>query len=200
MFRLTRTALFFSFVTFLVILRIMTVTNTTKTMNRNFVEDCLTLSVERRNSDLVLLIESDFAGRCHKSQLYVDDKRLAGQLEELWKSIKTKKLLRMHVGFSEIDYYDNMTDMYEVPSASIERGLKRARIGSSEHGAIPKDWSICLSSRIADTTTVGPIIEVCKKTLGSRLFTPAVEKAFVKKLRPVLQKKTNYANFYNEND
>jgi len=119
--------------------------------------------------------------------------------ESLWKSIKTKKLLKLSVGFGEIDYYDNMTDMYEVPYASIERGLKKARIGYSTHGSIPKEWSCDLAMRFADTSANTPIMEAIKKTLGST-FTPEIEKEFAKKLKKVLQKKERYASYHYQSD
>jgi hypothetical protein len=168
-------------------------------MRNYFTNDCLTISVERRKEEnkLILHIGSDYSGGCHKSQLHVNEKRLAEKLEELWKSIKTKKLLKLSAYFNELDYYDNEVDVYTTPIARIERGLKRARLFESTHGAIPKDWEFIVTSVFADTSTNTPIIEVIKRTLGS-LFTLNLEKEFVKKLRPVLQKKTNYMSFSKE--
>lgn len=168
-------------------------------MRNYFVRDYLSISVERLSTDnqLRLSISSDFTGSSRKSQLYLNEKRLAGDVESLWKSIKTKKLLKLSVGFGEIDYYDNMTDMYEVPYATIERGLKKARIGFSSHGSIPKDWSCDLVMRFADTSANTPIMEAVKATLGS-MFTPKLEKEFVKKLKLVLQKKERYASVSQE--
>lgn len=165
-------------------------------MKRNFLIDSLELSVERyREGKLLLIISSDYSGGCHKSQLHVNEKSFAEKLEELWKSIKTKKLLHLHAGFGEIDHYDDMTDTYSTPNFHIERGLKKARITYSEHGSIPKDWCFSISAIFADTTTNTPIIEACQKTLGFSLFTPAVKKAFIKSLRPVLQKKKAYCSY-----
>jgi hypothetical protein len=170
-------------------------------MRNYFVREYLSISVERLSTDnqLRLSISSDYSGSNRKSQLYVNEKRLADDIESLWKSIKTKKLLKLSVGFGEIDYYDNMTDMYEVPYASIERGLKKARIGYSTHGSIPKEWSCDLAMRFADTSANTPIMEAIKKTLGST-FTPEIEKEFAKKLKKVLQKKERYASYHYQSD
>jgi hypothetical protein len=165
-------------------------------MRSYFTADCLGITVSRRaDGGLNLEISSD-TGLCHKSQLYVNEKRLAEEVERLWKSVKTKKLLNLSVGYSEEDYYDNMTNIYTTPSVNIGRGLKRARIFESQHGCIPKDWSFNLYATLADTTTNTPILEVLKKALGY-LFTPAIEKEFIKKLRLVLQKKEKQADYYN---
>jgi hypothetical protein len=168
-------------------------------MYRNFTNDCLSISVERTSTEnkLILRISSDYAGSCRKSQLYVDEKRLGQQLEEVWKSIKTKKLLRLRASFGECDHYDDMTDIYTTPIVYMERGLKRVRFDEREHGSIPKDWSYDVSALFADTTTNTAILEVIKKVLYLK-FTKDIEKKFIKSLRPVLQKKERYANYETE--
>jgi hypothetical protein len=169
-------------------------------MYRNFTNDCLSITAERgKENKIILTISSDWAGGCHKSQLHVDEKRMGLQLEEVWKSIKTKKLLRLRASFGEIDYYDDETDMYETPIVYMERGLKRARFNSRNHGSIPKDWSFDVCAVLADTTTNTAVLEVLKKSMYTK-FTKDVEKEFVKKLRPLLQKKVNHVNYYSESD
>jgi hypothetical protein len=168
-------------------------------MRNHFTKDYLELSVERRDENKLVLHITSETGMCHKSQLYVNEKRLADDLERFWKSIKTKKLLRMSTYFGEVDWYDDEVDVYETPVVSIQRGLKRARMGFSTHGSIPKDWTFTLTSVFADTSANTPIMEVIKAALGS-YFTPQIEKEFVKKLRLVLQKKTKYANYQGEGE
>lgn len=169
-------------------------------MKRNFTKRCLQVNVARGNdNNLILSIGSDYSQSQHKGQLYVNGKRLAETVESFWKSIKTKKLQYLSVGFDEIDWYDSMTDIYTTPYVHIERGLKKARISEREHGSIPKDWSFNLTAKFADTTTVTPILEVVKSALGS-YFTPEMEKEFKKVIKPVLQKKTTYCNVYGEDD
>jgi hypothetical protein len=168
-------------------------------MKRNFTSRTLSVNVSRGNTDnqLVLSIDSDYSNSQHKGRIHVDGKRLAETVERFWKSIKTKKLLRIGVGFDHIDWYISEVDIYTTPNVYIERGLKKARITAREHGSLPKDWSFNFLAKFADTTTVTPVLEVVKAALGS-LFTPKMEKEFKKVMKPVLQKKTNYCNVYGE--
>jgi hypothetical protein len=169
-------------------------------MKRNFTKSCLQINVAREREDgLTLSIGSDYSQSQHKGRIYPDKNRLATTVESFWKSIKTKKLLRVGVSFDEIDWYDNHTDMYTTPKVHIERGQKKARIDEREHGSIPKDWSFHLNARFADTTTVTPILEVVKAALGS-FFTPKMEKEFKKVMKPLLQKKSTYCNVYGEDN
>lgn len=162
-------------------------------MKNLFTKECLQISVRRTNeNNIVLSIESDFSGSDRKSQLYVNEQRLATEVENFWKGTKTKKLLSMSVSFGEIDWYDDMTDIYETPIIRIERGLKKAKVGYREHGSIPKDWSVDTYFKFADTTTNTPILEVVERALGS-YFDADGKKKFVKELKPFLQKKTTSA-------
>jgi hypothetical protein len=167
-------------------------------MRNLFTRECLTIQVARRQENkIALTISSDYSGSDRKSQLYVNEQRLATEVESFWKGIKTKKLLLANVSFSEIDWYDDMCDVYETPSITIKRGLKKARISHQEHGSIPKDWSVDLFCMFDDTTTNTPILEVIKSALGG-YFNADYEKKFVKELKPFLQKKTNHINVYSE--
>jgi hypothetical protein len=161
-----------------------------------FTQDTLSVHVNRLSTDnkIRVNISSDYSGSDRKSQLYVNGKRLAEEVETFWKSIKTKKLLSMSVSFNEIDWYDNMTDIYETPIIRIERGLKKAKIGSQDHGSIPKEWGVDLYCTFADTTTNTPILEVVKSALGS-YFDAKAEKEFIKALKPLLQKKVTSARW-----
>jgi hypothetical protein len=164
-------------------------------MKNNFTTQCLNINLARvDDNEINLGISSDFSGSERKSRLYVNEKRIAEQIERFWKSIKTKKLIILSVSFGECDYYDNMTDVYETPVVSIKRGLKKARIGSQSHGCIPKEWSFDMSCRFKDTTTSTPILEVVKQALGSK-FTEKHEKELKKALKLFLQKKVRYANW-----
>jgi hypothetical protein len=164
-------------------------------MKSLFTKECLSVSVNRiQDNKLRLSISSDYSGSERKSQLYVNEKRLAEVVEGFWKSIKTKNLLSMSVSFSEIDWYDDMTDMYETPIIRMERGLKKARIGYKDHGSIPKEWSVDVYFTFSDTTKNTPILEVVKGALGSH-FDADAEKKFVKSLKPLLQKKSDRASW-----
>jgi hypothetical protein len=160
-----------------------------------FTKESLSVSVSRMQEDKIRVsIASDFSGSSRKSQLYVNEERLSVDVESFWKSIKTKKLLSMLVSFDEIDWYDDMTDMYETPVIRIARGLKKAKVSHREHGSIPKDWAVDVCFVFNDTTTNTPILEVVKSALGS-YFDAEAEKAFTKALKPFLQKKVTRASW-----
>jgi hypothetical protein len=168
-------------------------------MKNLFTNDCLSVSVNRLQEDKIrLCISSDFSGSSRKSKLYVNEERLSNDVESFWKNTKTKKLLGMSVSFGEIDWYDDMTNMYETPIVKIERGLKRARVSHKDHGSIPKDWSVDVYFTFADTTTNTPIMEVVKGALGS-YFNSEAEKKFIKELKPFLQKKITRTSWEAEN-
>ena len=161
-------------------------------MRNLFTEEELSINVARRQENkIALTISSDYSGSDRKSQLYVNGERLATTLESFWKGIKTKKLLLANVSFSEIDWYDDMCDVYETPSITIKRGLKKAKVSHQEHGSIPKDWSVGAYFKFADTTTNTPLLEVIERALGS-YFDADAKKKFIKELKPFLQKKENY--------
>jgi hypothetical protein len=170
-------------------------------MNRNFRNDSLEIGLRRfetpTENKLILSISSDYSGSNRKSQLHVDEKRLSEQVEKVWKSVKTKKLQSMTVYFSEIDWYDDMTNIYHTPVIKIGRRMKKSKIEHYEHGSIPKDWSITLTAVLSNTKVVTPIIEVVKSVL-SPYFTPSMEKDFTKLIRTVLQKSGKSCNYYTE--
>jgi hypothetical protein len=170
-------------------------------MYKYFTNNCLSIILERdHDNNLRLHISSDYAnGNYHKQKLYIDEKRFAISLEDLWKSIKTKKLQSIRAGFGEIDYYDNMTDIYTTPVVSMMRGKRKAEIEYCNHGSIPKDWSMNLSAVILNTTTINPILEVIETAIGLFRFE-AIKKELVKMLRPVLQKKKTYVNYYKQTE
>jgi hypothetical protein len=124
----------------------------------------------------------------------VNEKNIAETVEKTWKSIKTKKMLSLNTWFGEIDWYDNMTDIYETPMVNIKRGLKRAKIAHKEHGSIPKDWSFNVGIVFSDTTTNTPVLEVLNKVLYS-LFTKEIEKEFVKAIKPFLRKEKSNVSY-----
>ena len=162
-------------------------------MRNLFTNECLQIGTSRLSDGTIKLeISSDYSGSSRKSQLYVNEERIAKAVEDFWKSIKTKKLQKLKVYFDEIDWYDDEVDVYTTPVIGIQRGLKRAKIADQTHGSVPKDWGVDLVCIFADTTTNTPILEVVKSAVGKYL-TSDLEKQFVKELKPFLQKKANYA-------
>jgi hypothetical protein len=167
-------------------------------MKNNFTKNCLEIFLNKKQvgetEEIILNISSDYSRSNRKSKLYVNEKTLATQLEEFWKSITTKKLIKLEIGFGEIDYYDDMTDIYETPIIYIKRGLRKAKIEHRDHGSIPKDWSFDISAIFSPVKTSPPIFEIIKKALGS-YFTEEHEKALLKKIKPFLQGKEKHLNF-----
>jgi len=166
-------------------------------MYKNFSNDTLEISLRRLTTEdnkIVLHIESDYSHSAHKGQLHVNEKDLAEKVERTWKSIKTKKMQYLNVWFGEIDWYDNMTDIYETPMVNIKRGLKRAKVEHKEHGSIPKDWSFNVGIRLTDTTTSTPVMEILKAVLYC-LFTKDIEKQFAKELKPFLRKEKDRVSY-----
>ena len=119
-------------------------------MRHYFTDECLGVNLRRAENKIIVTIDSDYARSNHKGQLYVSGEGVANDVLQLWKSIKTKKLLRMHVSFDEIDWYDDEYDVYETPVVIMERGLRKPKVGSRNHGSIPKEWSVCLSMVFTD--------------------------------------------------
>jgi hypothetical protein len=169
-------------------------------MNSQFTKDCLEINLGR-NSDNTISIEvsSDYAYSSRKSQLYVNEDKLRNEVEQFWKSIRTKKLLSMRVYFDEIDWYDDEVDVYQTPIIAIERGLKRAKVSERNHGSIPKDWSINVRMKFDDTTTNTPILEVIEKLLVHKFPTNA-KVEIIKKMKPFLRKEENYVGYYNSDN
>ena len=162
-------------------------------MRSLFTNECLQIGTSRLSDGTIKLeINSDYSGSSRKSQLYVNEERIAKRIEDFWKSIKTKKLLKLHVSFDEIDWYDDEVGVYEIPTFNIQRGLKKVKVGHERHGSVPKDWGVTLICVFADTTTNTPILEVVKSAVGNFL-TSDLEKQYIKELKPFLQKKANYA-------
>ena len=155
-------------------------------MRHYFTNECLDINLRRVKNNLHLSISSDYSRSNHKGQLYVNGERMAEDVLQLWKSIKTKKLTRINAMFHEIDWYDNEVDVYETPVVIMERGLRKAKIGSRNHGSIPKDWTIDLNMVFTDLQTKKPILDTIKATLGS-LFTTELEKKFVKQYNPIIK-------------
>lgn len=167
-------------------------------IHQNFTKNCLSLTVSRFKSNdgdrVSLDINSDFSGSSRKSQLYVNEDRITSDVERLWKGVKTKKLMGISTSFGEVDYYDNMTDVYQTPSVMIKRGLRKARVYHRDHGSIPKDWSFDFRALFSDLKTTGPLMEVIKASLSDKI-TPDDEKKIKKQLLLFLKTGKAYYSF-----
>ena len=169
-------------------------------MNNLFTNECLSVGVSRTGEGKIQMeISSDYVYSRRKSQIHVNVEMVGEEVQRAWKSIKTKKLDKLMLSFDEIDWYDDMTDVYDTPVIHMTRGQKKYRVGYRSHGSIPKDWSVNVSAQISDTTTKTPIMEVVNVILGTR-FTPEMEKKMTKELKSFLQKKINYFRVVKEEE
>lgn len=150
-----------------------------------FKKDTLQISVNRKENKVYVEISSDYINSNRKSQLYVSGDRLGEQLLNEWKRCKTSKLKRMMVSFYPIDHYDDMTDIYETPIVSMERGLRKYKLEHSEHGSIPKEWGVEVIMKFEDIQTKKPIKDCITNVLGS-LFDTELQKKFDKVCNPVI--------------
>ena len=152
-------------------------------MENNFNKDYLTISVGRtRENGVSLSITSDYAYSDRKSRLYVNSKGLCSDVERIWKGRKGSKLQSIVLSFDEIDWYDDMCNVYTTPIVSIGKGSRKAKVGSQQHGSIPKEWGIELEFTFLDTKVVTPLLDAIKSTLGYT-FTKDMEKVFKKRFK-----------------
>lgn len=161
-------------------------------MQKYFKPDYLRIILQREKPSMDgsvkfhLHFEADYNGSVRKSSLWINEDRFANDVENLWKSIKTKKMLSVKASFDEIDWYDDMTDVYDTPIASMKRGLRKAKIVHQQHGSIPKEWAIQVSFIVDDTNSITPFEEIIKATIGT-YYTDEFAKRIKKVFRPVLQ-------------
>jgi len=160
--------------------------------------DDLTISL-RRTSDnkFVMDIEADYRYSMRKSQIYFNKElieEIKNRLLNCWKKTKTKKLKSIRFYFDEIDWYDNLVDVYTTPIFYMERGKKKPRVGYQEHGSIPKEWAAKLSFVFETTTKITPFMEVVDKFFNAN-FNKEERKRLEKMFRSVLKNKTNYDVF-----
>jgi hypothetical protein len=171
----------------------------THKMDILFTKNCLQINLSRNEDNTISIeISSDFANSQKKSQLYVNEDNIRFQVEQFWKSIRTKKLLFLQMYFSEIDSYNSSDIVYKTPTFSIARGLKKVVLERKAHNNIPKDWSIVVKIHFADTLTYLPIFEVLEKMLVHK-FTTNAKVEVVKKLKSFLRKEIKEVNYYNAN-
>jgi hypothetical protein len=184
-------------------------------MYRNFDKRTATINVSKEQirvpkkdgtSELVdginVYITSDLPNQnCHKSQLYINQKAFANEVDACWRSVKeiSNKIISLQVHFEEVDYYDNMTNMYSTPVFQIKKGQRVVHINEREHGSIPKDWEIALNAKFENCQRVAPITGLIEKVLGP-YFTTAMANDFEKAIRPLLQGKVNSVNYNLSNE
>lgn len=165
-------------------------------MERYFnIDDELSIALHRRSDNkFELTIEADYCHSMRKSQIYIGKEtieEIKNNLLRCWKNTKTKKLKSVSFYFEEIDWYDNLVDIYTTPTFFMERGKKKPKVGYQQHGSIPKDWSVKLSFTFETTTKITPFMEVINNFFNVN-FDKEEKKRLEKMLRNVLKDKIGF--------
>ena len=116
-----------------------------------------------------------------KSQLYISESKKK-QLEEKVNSIhnelkKSKNYLSTSLGFEEIDWYTDETDMFDVPYFKIVKGEKKVDVSSYTYGSIPKDWEQVITIKFTNCKRYTAVVKAIN-LLGCTL-TPKDRKSLV---------------------
>ncbi len=162
--------------------------------------ELLQVSVNKRHGGVgfQIHISNDFPGY-RKSRLFINEKAFATRVESIWQRLKKNcsRLEKIQVAFSEEDYYDNMTDMYETPVFSIEKGSRKAKIDHHDHGSIPKEWSLNISLLFGDIKIKTQLLKALNEAIPNwqiHLGENNVKK-FTKELNNLMGGKVHYAGF-----
>jgi hypothetical protein len=137
----------------------------------------------------------DYLPDNRKQQIYVNEPLIARELERFWETIKrsSSKLNSVNIRFEELDWYDNMTDIYKVPNFKVERGKRKVRVGHYETGSIPKEWD----TRITGVFKPGRVKKPYMEFVNSILYISPAKKAEVEKeLGKVLSGKEKWGSVY----
>jgi hypothetical protein len=160
-----------------------------------FNRDYISINLERLpDNKTSIRISGDYNRSPRKSRLYFDAEILKKDTLTLWKSIKTPKLEKLCFYFGEIDWYDDLTDIYYTPVSIMQKGKKLPESFPSAHGSIPKDWSFNILMHFNDIKQKKVIFDVLDKILGFE-FNDTVKKDFLKELKPFLGGKVNNIYF-----
>lgn len=156
------------------------------------------INIERNDDIVTIEIQAEVPDN-RKAQIYVSKNRVADALETLWNNIKTKsaKLQKISIDFIEQDWYDSDCDMYEVPSFTIGRGLRKAKDISSSTGTIPKEWSVVLTAKFKHGRTRKPFLQLVE---GVTYLSMEKRKEFEIELSSVLRGSKKYGNVNFEQD
>lgn len=115
-----------------------------------FVKDGIIIQFQRNHDNFFeLSIRGDYVNSARKSRLGINTDSFTNTVSNFWNSIKNKVVIGITVFFDEIDYYDDMTDIYETPLIMMEKGKSKPIVRKRQHGSIPKDWGIVLVVKIS---------------------------------------------------
>lgn len=155
----------------------------------------INIFLQKNGSEFILSIEGEYINSSRKSQLYTSEQALCNQLTTFWKSLKTKLVTEAVLSFNEIDYYDNMTDVYYTPVIGLRRGERKAKlVTENAHGCIPKDWSIELRVTLKTLKSMSAVYELAGRFID---LTDKVKRQLAKELRPVIKGEKNNGSWDN---
>jgi hypothetical protein len=159
--------------------------------------DNISIKLERKADGLttLLTITADYIRSPRKSRLQVNDEIIKNDVLRVWKSIKTSKLKSLVVFFDEIDWYDNMTDIYNTPVVIMQRGEKLPVSFPRSHGSIPKEWSFNVLIELENVKQKNVIFDILK-TLLCFVFDEKVKKEFLVELKPFLKGESGRICYY----
>jgi hypothetical protein len=157
-----------------------------------FEGDYTRIDVEKNEigGNIVISITDDLADH-RKERIYINEDSLSTDLERFWDRVKrvSSKIKSIGIGFSEIDWYDNMTNIYNVPSFGISRGKRKVTVSHYETGSIPKAWE----ARIVGAFKPGRVKKPYMEFVNGILFLSADKRKEVEKaLGKVLGGKSQY--------
>lgn len=108
-----------------------------------------------------------------KSKLHISDKNAETRFGKILTKVKSfSKFKKLSLSYNEIDYYDDLIDIYETPYINYTKGVgkRKPTIAHCEHGSIPKDWEECFILALDNPKTIKPV-EVFLKQFNISLKT-----------------------------
>ncbi len=157
--------------------------------------DDIAITLQKVKEDVLeMTIVSDYRFSPRKDVLYINNggiDEIQNKLKERWKKTKTNKLKSVLFYFEEIDWYDNLVDIYETPVFFIKRGKKKVQVTHQSHGSIPKDWGAKLQFAFEPTKKITPLMNVLD-TFFNANFNVQERKKIEKMFRKVLNDKTPF--------
>lgn len=116
------------------------------------------INISRYNG--IVKIDVDVELNNRKSKLHITKKSAELTYNNVMDKVKIFSTFNgLSLCYNEIDYYDNLTDVYETPYIHFikGKGKRKPTISSQEHGCIPKDWSETFSLLLDNPKTIKPI-------------------------------------------
>lgn len=117
------------------------------------------LNINRENNIVNIHINSVVLNN-RKSTLRISDKMAEEKYNKIISKVKSfSKFKKLSLSYHEIDYYDNIIDIYHTPYIYFEKGSGKRKpvIEHCQHGCIPKEWEETFTLLLEDPKTIKPI-------------------------------------------